>query len=298
MSNSRFNSLIVCDLDNTLYDWVSFFVPAFEAMVSEATRILGCSRETLLDDLRDVHQKHKDSEHPYALLETRTVQTLLAGTDADHMKRRLDPAFHAFNAARKNHLRLYPRVEETLDQLSSMGCVLVAHTESKFYSAVERLHRLKIKSYFKHVYCRERSSPPFTLEFCDDTRSRFEKDGSVTELFQHQSKPDPKVLVEICEREGFKTSQAIYVGDSMARDMLMANRAAVFAAWAKYGTSFDSDLYAKLVRITHWSDEDIKREQLHRADAASVVPDFVCDQGFFQVPAAVRAYLESRQCRV
>ena len=33
--------VLVCDLDNTLYDWVGFFVPALYAMVDETVRIWG-----------------------------------------------------------------------------------------------------------------------------------------------------------------------------------------------------------------------------------------------------------------
>ena len=40
-------SLLVCDLDNTLYDCVAYFVPSFYAMVDAATSIMGCNRENL-----------------------------------------------------------------------------------------------------------------------------------------------------------------------------------------------------------------------------------------------------------
>lgn len=65
--------LLVCDLDNTLYDWVAYFVPSFYAMAAKVVELLGCDREKLLDDFREVHQRHHDSEQPFALLETRTV---------------------------------------------------------------------------------------------------------------------------------------------------------------------------------------------------------------------------------
>src|SRR4051794_31349072 len=71
MANKR---LLVCDLDNTLYDWVSYFVASFNAMVDAAVEVMGCDRDELLDDLRAVHQRHHDSEHPFALLEAETVR--------------------------------------------------------------------------------------------------------------------------------------------------------------------------------------------------------------------------------
>lgn len=56
------------------HDWLSAFVPAFYAMVHEAAQLIGVDEEELLDDLQAVHRKHGDSEHPFALLETRAVQ--------------------------------------------------------------------------------------------------------------------------------------------------------------------------------------------------------------------------------
>ena len=55
----------------------------------------------------------------------------------------------------------------------------------------------------------------------------------VRKLAHHQLKPDPDVLLEICHTEGVQTYDAAYVGDSIARDMLMAKRAGVFAIWAE-----------------------------------------------------------------
>ena len=34
-------SLVITDLDNTVYDWLTAFVPAFYAMVHEAARLIG-----------------------------------------------------------------------------------------------------------------------------------------------------------------------------------------------------------------------------------------------------------------
>ncbi|WP_156898637.1 HAD hydrolase-like protein [Bradyrhizobium erythrophlei] len=51
-----------------------------------------------------------------------------------------------------------------------------------------------------------------------------------------------------------------YIGDSLAKDVKMARAAGCFAIWAKYGVSKDEDMYAKLVKISHWSEDDIARD--------------------------------------
>lgn len=279
--------LLVCDLDNTLYDWVAYFVTAFYAMVDEAVRITGCDRERLLDDLREVHRKHHDSEHPFSLLETKTMRDLFPDQSVKEIAQHLDPAFHAFNVNRKEHLRLYPGVREALDALSQAGFVLVAHTESKLYAAVDRLTRLDLSDYFQRIYCRERANsqhpdPEAGVRWLD----RFPM-SKVLELSRHQQKPDPDVLLEICRDRGFLRTEAAYVGDSVARDILMARAAGVYAIWAKYGASDRKAQYDALVRVTHWTGEDVRRERSLSKKAKTISADCVLENSFGEILPAL-----------
>lgn len=280
MPHSR---LLVCDLDNTLYDWVTYFVASFTAMVDAAVVVMNCDREQLLDDLRAVHQTHNDSEHPFALLETTTVRTRYPGRTTREMAEELNPAFHAFNSMRLKTLRLNPGVLEGLNALERAGVRIVAHTESKLYGAYDRLKRLEILRYFDRIYCRERPRSVHP----DIAKSAAWLNGipmnKVKELAHHQRKPDPEVLREICYAEGVDPMNAAYVGDSIARDVLMAKRAGVFAIWAAYGTRHDRRIYADLVRVTHWTTEEVEREERLRSEARKVKPDYVADSSFLEV---------------
>lgn len=280
--------LLVCDLDNTLYDWVGYFVLAFYAMVDEVVRITNCDRERLLDDFRSVHKQHHDSEHPFSLLETRTVQELFPGQSRREIAKRLDSAFHAFNTKRKQILRLYPGVREGLEELSRSGVFMVAHTESRLFAVVDRLTRLELTGYFQRIYCRERpwSQHP-DPEMANKWLGGFPIQ-KVVELSHHQRKPDPDVLLEICRNEGIVPDEAAYVGDSVARDILMAKTAGVFAIWAKYGTFHREEEYQKLVRVTHWTTEDVARERKLKERVRGIKADYVLNNNFSEVLDAIR----------
>ena len=279
--------LLVCDLDNTLYDWVAYFVPSFYAMVDAATQIIGCDKEELLDDFRQVHQRHGDSEHPFALLETRSVIDRYAGWPVESILQELDPAFHAFNSARKENLKLHPHVRETLDLLTAADIKIVAHTESKLYGVVDRLSRLDLFRYFSRVYCRERSQSRHpSPKSASDWLARMPAE-KIVELSHNQTKPDPTVLLEICSREGADREAVAYIGDSIARDILMAKRANVPSIWAKYGARHAPGLYEKLVRVSHWTSEEVAREISLREEARSIKPDFIAQTSFVEVLAAL-----------
>ena len=186
--------LLVCDLDNTLYDWVSYFVPSFYAMVDAVVQITGCNREKLLDDFREVHRRARDSEQPFALLETETIVKLYEGVSKSETVRLLNRAFHAFNSARKKHLKLYPGVIETLDALRSANIQLAAHTESKLYGVVDRMRRLDLTKYFSRIYCRERGTSNHPT-LGTDKLARPISDGSSDRTTAPSIKTEPRSVV-------------------------------------------------------------------------------------------------------
>ncbi len=98
----------------------------------------------------------------------------------------------------------------------------------------------------------------------------------MSELPAGETKPDPRVLQDIVRRERTDVVSTAYIGDSLAKDVLMARRAGCFAIWARYGVSNDQEMYSKLVKVSHWNSEDIIREKRLAVDAAAVAPDFVC----------------------
>lgn len=262
-------SLLITDLDNTLYDWISAFVPAFYAMIVDAAQILGITEDELLDDLRLVHQAHGDTEHPFALVETRIVQTKFAGWSQAEIRHALDPAFYAFNRARKARLRLYDGVRETLAYLNEAGLPIVAYTDARVVHSVQRLKRLDIKQLFRRLYAPAHFK--ITLDECNSTEF-------VRLLPANDRKPNPRALLDICDAFGVEPANALYVGDSMSRDVYMANRAGVESAWAKYGTGYDHALWHQLVRVSHWTEADVRREHDLKVQAKNASPTATLDR--------------------
>lgn len=272
--------LVVCDLDNTLYDWVTFFARAFYAMVDAALPILNVQKEQLLDELQSVHRRYGDSEPPFALLEIPSVARRFPDCPPDQLHDLLNPAFHAFNSARKAHLRAYPGVESCLSELMRAETTIVAHTEATVVNAEYRLRKLDLLRFFSRLYAIENRGPghpnPHRLE-------RQERTHELRVLRLQQRKPDTRVLLSICADAGVAPTQTLYVGDSISRDIGMANSAGVHSAWAKYGTMYEKDDWSKLVRITHWTDEDVQRADRARELYGGAQPEVILEDRFDEV---------------
>jgi len=275
--------LLITDLDNTLYDWVTFFTASFQSMVVELTRLIDVKEETLLDEFKAVHQRYGNSEQPFAILELPSVQQRFAGLSRDQVIKEIDPALHHFNSTRKRILTLYPGVAETLSDLQAAGIKIVGHTEAILANSYWRLRALGIDGFFSRLYTLEGKD---AIHIAPESRWLDPPEGFVTVVPRHERKPNPQLLADICRREGADVTSAYYLGDSLVRDVAMAKQAGVAAIWARYGTQYDARCWAYLVKITHWTDEDVTREKDLKAKYGTVVPDYVIDT-FPQVKSIV-----------
>src|SRR4030088_1158473 len=99
--------LLISDLDNTLYDWVTFFTASFRSMLTELTVLLQVPEATLLDEFKAVHQRYGNSGQTFAVLELPSLQRRFPDLSRDEVIKKLDPALHRFNSTRKRTLTLY-----------------------------------------------------------------------------------------------------------------------------------------------------------------------------------------------
>jgi len=282
--------LLITDLDNTLYDWVTFFSASFRSMVAELTALLEVPEETILNEFKVIHQRYGNSEQPFAVLELPSLQGRFADLSRDELLQKVDPALHRFNSTRKRTLALYPGAAEALAELKRAGVKIVGHTEAILANSYWRLRALGIEGYFSRLYTLEGRE---AIHISPDTRWVDPPEGFVTVVPREERKPNPRLLADICQREGVEPTSTYYLGDSLVRDVAMAKQAGVTAVWARYGTRYDPACWVDLVKITHWTDEDVIREKDLKAKYGGVVPDYVIDS-FAELTPIVLAKTDQR----
>lgn len=245
---------LILDMDNTLYDWVAFFVPALYTMAEVAGTLLNVPTELVLRELREVHRKYGNTEHPFALLETELVRSAFPQATRQEAYGALRPAFHAFNRERATRLRLYPEVASTLTAVRAVGCRVFGHTEATAVNIEYRLLKLKIANCFDEVFASKWNG----LSHPDQSRASEGSGQRVRVLPTTACKPDPEALRVLLDEVHAVPERTLYVGDSLSRDVQMANQAGVLAAWAEYGSnSLREELWAKLVHVSHWTGESV-----------------------------------------
>ena len=258
--------LLITDLDDTLYSWVGFFIPAFYAMAEEVSRIIEVDLSSLLDEYKHVHQEKGNVEYPFATLLLPSVKAAFPNYSRKKIQKILDPAFHRFHSVRKDNLKLFPGVKETLEKLVSEGISIIGYTESAKENGYYRLNRLGVDYLFSSVYVSK-------------SQYRSKKSQMLPEKLHTVTgkKPNPVLLKRICADQEVSLTEAVYVGDSLTKDVYMAKRAGVFSILIKEPqNSYNmAEYYNKLVAISHWLPEDFEREAALRKECAEkgIVPD-------------------------
>lgn len=255
-------SVLITDLDNTLFDWVDVWYRSFKAMLDQLVLDSGIPKETLIADFKSVHEKHGTAEYAFSIEE---LPSLLATFPGEDLTDKFDSAIAAFRAARASALRLYPTVSETLEQLKDKRCLVVGYTESMSFYSRYRVRKLGLDRILDYLY-----SPPdheLPAGFAREDIRRYPPEQYELRRTVHRHipsgelKPNPKVLLDIIRDIGAIPSEAIYIGDSLMKDVTMARNAGVADVWAKYGIAQNREEYELLRKVTHWTSKDVEREK-------------------------------------
>lgn len=255
--------IIITDLDDTLYDWIGYFIPSFYGMVDKIVKITKINKDILLKEFKLIHQSYGSVEYPFATLELPSILNKYDGKSEEDIKKILGGAFHKFNSIRKRNLKLYDGVEDTLKRLFENGITIIGYTESAQENGFYRLKKLGIAQYFKHIYTAESK---YKINIPLDKKI----------ITVKTKKPDRSVLIDICEKENCDVNDAVYIGDSLIKDVYMAKLANMTSVWVNYSKE-NNNYYDLLIDITSWTEEDFKREKYLKEQyiSSGEKPDYI-----------------------
>ncbi len=268
-------TVLITDLDNTLYDWVDIWYKSFRAMLDRLVRDSQISEKVLIPEFKKIHERHRTSEYAFSIEELPSLQEKYPG---QNLSERFDGAIQAFRTARKAALRLYPGVMETLTSLRDKGCLLIGYTESlKFYTNY-RVRNLQLDGLLHYLYSPPDHELPGHVPRLHP-REHYELKSTIHKaLARGAMKPNPEILLDIVAEVGAEVQECVYVGDSLMKDVFMAQRAGVTDVWAKYGVAQSRAEYELLRRVTHWTDEDVSKER--KLTPEHINPTYILHQSF------------------
>lgn len=274
--NKEAKRVLITDLDNTLFDWFGVWYCSFNAMLEKVVEISLISEDTLISEIKCVHQKHGTSEYSFLLEELPSLQKKYG--DRKSINLAMDEAIHAYRSERKKMLKLYPTVYETLIELKNRNVSIIGYTESKEYYSNYRIHKLGLDGIIDELYSPRDHNVPDEVE----SQTQYKLVKTINKHTpENELKPNPSILLDIISHAHVEPKDCIYIGDSEMKDIAMAQDANVTDVFAKYGTChFDNqkNAYELLRKVTHWTDEDVERERQIKENKRNVTPSFVANQ--------------------
>lgn len=259
-------------------------------MLDEIVRISGISEETLKPQIREIHKRHGTSEYSFLIEEIPSLREKFPDLDLRNL---FKPAIEAYRTERRRRLRLYPTVAETLLRVKGAGAKIIGYTESMAFYSNYRVRRLGLDGVIDAIYSPADHDTPTGIspeDFRKYPRSHYRL-GRTTHHHtpKGEHKPNQDILQQIVRNIGAASAQCVYVGDSLFKDVAMAMDAGIDHAWAKYGAAQDRPDYVLLKEVTHWTDEDVERE--NRMMGRHVEPKVVLESGFEQLLETYRFVL-------
>jgi phosphoglycolate phosphatase-like HAD superfamily hydrolase len=255
-------AVVITDLDNTLFDWVEVWYRSFSALIDELIVVTGLPRERLLDDARAVHQRHGTSEYYFLIAELPSLCALYPNEDLMHKFR---SAVQAYRRARDSAIRLYPTVHETLEYFKANSVLTIGYTESTAFYTAWRVRKLGLDGLLHYLHSPADHDLPQGLRL-EDVREHSPQHYVFRHTVHHhtppgEQKPNPKLLLDIIRDVGAQPHECIYIGDSLMKDITMAQDAGIIDVYAAYGMAQHREAYDLLKRVTHWTDADVAREK-------------------------------------
>lgn len=254
-------SVLITDVDNTLLDWVALWHATFSAMLDRLVERSGVARTQLLEEIRSVHQRHRTAEYAFLVEEVPSLRAAAGTTPTTEF---YEDAIAAYGKVRREVLQLYPGVMEYLSCLRRKGVLIIAYTESLAYYTEYRFRKLGLDRVIDCLYSPADHDLPAGMTA--EALRRYPESHYRMEVTEHHHtppgavKPNPKILMKILERVGARPEDAVYVGDSPVKDILMAQEAGVLDAHAAYGLAQHTAAYELLKAVTHWPDSTVIRE--------------------------------------
>jgi len=217
-------------------------------------------RQSLVSEIREIHQREGTSEYAFLIEE---LPSLRNKHPRENLLEVYADAIQAFRHARASALRLYPTVSDTLQFLMDSECRVVGYTESLEFYSLYLIRKLDLDGLLDFVYTPPDHALPSGLSR-DKIRHHPPQSYALTKT-QHRHtplgelKPNPKLLADIIIETGGKSSESIYIGDSLMKDIAMAQDARVIDVYAKYGTAQYRPEYELLREVTHWTPEAVQK---------------------------------------
>ncbi len=256
--------LFVTDIDNTIFDWVTYYTRAFMALLETVGEIISVDPLQLAEESKSIFNMHGSIEYPFVVQELPSVNQYFGKDIRAMLEKAVNPSREIFLEVAKDLLVTYPGVVETLTKFrqNHPNIPIVALTDAPRYVAMWKLNKLGVLNLFDSVYGLADPKLPTDRELGEIkvdqeillkhlNRNDFGFPGKIRILPDEYEKPGTRGLKTVLmdydlDEDPIAKKHVIWVGDNLKKDIGLGNRLGVRSFWARYGTALESSLMEQL----------------------------------------------------
>jgi FMN phosphatase YigB (HAD superfamily) len=259
--HSKFKSvktkLVITDVDGTLASFWDYFVPAMRDFLRDLSVRSNKNVLELAQDIGHIIERRGSHEYPWLLEETSYAWTHYSKDPEAFREEYVRPFWDALDVNRSKYLHAYPRVLDTLAELKERGIKIVALSDAPEYMARVRNQQV-FDGLLDAVYSLETVEPdkdevfrPISLEHGRERVQQLRESTANLKTALHilpqlYEKPCPYGLDQILSDFEVFPQECLFVGDSLAKDGMVAASRGIPFIWAHYGTSLPAE-YEEMV---------------------------------------------------
>lgn len=279
--------LMILDLDNTLYNWVDYFAPAFRAMVHILSDQTGIPEETLTNDFSSVYLKYGSTEYPFSVQKLASLEHFPEAL----IENLAQQAFRAFSRSRVKRMRPYPGVPSTLHWAQKSGIRIAILTSAPGSNVNGKIRQLGILNYIDAIV-----SAPFFLPDDPATISRIKGHdltrgteseellavvaprGSTKNQLERlavqfdRAEVKAQGMTYLAKHFELDLKDCVMVGDSIHSDVQTATELGVKAIWARYGLHFANKNRETIEKLTPGGSQAVRSAYSRDGLPESAIP--------------------------
>lgn len=252
--------LVITDVDGTLASFWDYFVPAIRDFIREVSPRTHMSAHELARDIGHVIERRGTHEYPWLLEETGFAWAQFEDEPEAFIEDYVKPFWRSVDENRAKYLRPFPKVLETLEELKNEGVKVVALSDAPEYMARVRNKQI-FNGLLDAVYSLETVEPdeedkfqPISFKHGRERVEQLRKDTDDLQTKLHiipasWEKPCPHGLDRVLADFDVYPQECLFIGDSLAKDGIVAASRGIRFVWAHYGSSLPAE-YEEIVNYS------------------------------------------------
>ncbi len=227
-------STVIWDGDNTLWDWMEYAVPAYEAMCAEIARISGKSEDETAEAMKVFYTSKGTIEDAGLIqgLQSSGFFNEVGGFDIGKTVQRVQ---RIFSNVRSKNLNVYEGITDSVRQIHNRGIRQILLTDAPLVQANGRMKHTKLRGYFSDIHAMPAAVIPNLHNRFRETESSVITNPANHVLTGEKPHTDLAAILSMT-RDEIAATVAI-VGDNDSKDMELARQFNCVGIHAEYGAA-------------------------------------------------------------